>query len=123
MKQPPTDTGVCGEYRGVRRHQRRGQQLCPPCQNAFTTYNRARKDKAREALGKPTRAEESHANTRTIIEEIEFFLQCGEGEHAILRALRTTQPTLKRRLQRAKRTDLMPRIFQPTPNDYVRRAA
>ena len=46
------------------------------------------------------------------IAEIEHLLMCGEGEYAILKAIGSpTEATLKRLLQRAKRTDLIPRIF------------
>lgn len=37
-KLPPTDTGACGEYRGVARHRRRGEQLCLACYEAQTLY-------------------------------------------------------------------------------------
>lgn len=120
---PPTDTGACGEFRGAKRHGRRGEQNCDPCRTAYTAHERARKAKRREDAGKPSMAQASAQRTQAIIEEIEFFLQCGEGEHAILTALNTTESTLKRRLQRVKRTDLMPRIFQSTANEYARRAA
>lgn len=120
---PPTDTGACGEFRGAKRHGRRGEQNCDPCRTAYTAHERARRAALRASAGKPTRTQSAEQSTQAIIEEIEFFLQCGEGEHAILTALETTQTTLKRRLHRAKRADLMPRIFQPTANEYVRRAA
>jgi hypothetical protein len=109
---PPTDTGACGEFRGAKRHGRRGEQNCNPCRTAYTAHERARRAARRKEAGKPTRTQAAEQNTQTIIEEIEFFLQCGEGEHAILTALNTTTHTLKRRLHRAGRADLITRIFE-----------
>lgn len=40
-KNPPTDTGRCGEYAGFQRHRRRGEEACQPCRDANTAYGQA----------------------------------------------------------------------------------
>lgn len=57
-----------------------------------------------------------------MIEEIEFLLSCGVGEAAILQATGYTHnpDALQRRLTRAKRHDLIPRIFE-WQNEYEQR--
>lgn len=49
-----------------------------------------------------------------IIEEIEFLTSCDMGEAGILQAIGYTRNplALKRRLERANRHDLIPRIFE-----------
>ena len=89
---------------GTRAAYKRGCR-CEPCKQDQRNYDAER----RKAQGITPRIPEHE-----IINEIEFLLMCGEGEHAITRALNTTPQALQRRLHRAKRHDLIPRIFEPT---------
>jgi hypothetical protein len=88
----------CGTHAAYKRGCR-----CQPCTAAFHTY---RADH-RAATGTKQRLTEAE-----YIDEIVFLLNCGEGEHAILRALGTSQDAIERRLHRAKRRDLINRIFE-----------
>lgn len=108
-KLPPTDTGRCGEYAGLRRHERRGETPCEPCKQGRRERDNAR----RRAKGIPSREETVRASV--LIEEIEFLIQCGEGEHRILQATGLKQATIERQLDRHKRRDLYHAIFTPRP--------
>jgi hypothetical protein len=100
-KLPPSDTGACGEYKGVRRHYRRNENPCPDCAEAGRAYQRNR-------LGIT-----GIITTQTLIEEIEFLLKCGCGEHDILKAIGNPTPkTLTARLRRAGRQDLTNRVLR-----------
>lgn len=56
------------------------------------------------------------------ISEIEFFIRCDVGEANILEAFKTKPDTLTRRLRRAGRPDLIPRIFPRIANTLEERA-
>ena len=95
----------CGTPAAARRHRRRKETLDRACLDAESTdrYQRRQKN-PRPTI--PTNTE--------IIDEVVFLLQCGEGEHAILKALNTTHTALHQRLYRAGRTDLNQRLFNHT---------
>jgi len=103
-KLPPTDTGACGTPKGMRRHYRKDETACPPCRAA--DVQRKRNDRLK-TNGEPrmTGAE--------IAAEIEFFLRCGEGTHAILTALGYAKNPhgLRQRLSYHKRQDLNQALF------------
>jgi hypothetical protein len=95
----------CGTLAAYKRHIARKEPVDPDCAEASRTYAAER----RRLTGKPTRVTLTETE---YIEEIVFLLNCGEGEHAILQALGTRQDALERRLHRAKRRDLIHRIFE-----------
>ena len=99
--QPPKP---CGTPAAVKRHRYHGEPVCETCKQG----DRDRAETRRRQNGIPERP-----TTQNIIEEIQFLLSCGEGEHAILKATGYTgKPTaLQTRLQRAKRSDLTAQIF------------
>lgn len=98
---PPTDTGACGEYRGYKRHFRQNETPCPLCKEASRTYQR-------RILGIQGRMP-----AEDIIEEIDFFLSAGRGQHEILNAIgNPTTDTLKQLLHRNKRPDLITKVFK-----------
>jgi len=100
---PPTETGACGEPRGHKRHLRKNEHPCTRCKRAVAIYQRTR-------LGlTPT---PDPLTAQDLIEEIEFFLSAGRGQHEILNAVGNPKPdALKQRLQRHGRHDLIPRIY------------
>ena len=63
----------------------------------------------------------AQARTAAMIAEIEYLLTCGEGEHAITRAFGIKPDSLERRLYRAGRPDLIPRIFEHAARLYDQR--
>lgn len=75
-KLPPTETGACGTSTGYDRHAKKGEYKCQPCRDAEAQRKRKY---SKYATPKPTAAD--------IAEEIQFFLHCGEGTHAILKAI------------------------------------
>lgn len=100
---PTITRDICGTHKGYRKHYRQGEERCRPCVDAFNAYHRT------------YRAGREHAMTlEELTAEVEWQLSCAQGEHAILRALGYTKnpATLERRLARAKRHDLIPKIFQ-----------
>jgi hypothetical protein len=102
-KLPPSDTGACGQYRGARRHTRKGEETCPACKEARRDYQRKR-------LG--IEGITGAINANDLIEEIEFFLSAGRGQYEILKAIGNPKPdTLKQRLARHGRSDLATRIY------------
>jgi len=113
-KLPPTDTGRCGEYAGYRRHRHRGQHPCTPCAQAAADYDRARRAHTRKPRPpKPQPVEEDPKPTPDEIRatEIEFLLGCGEGEHAIAKALGVKPDSLRRQLHRDGNAHLIPQVF------------
>lgn len=94
----------CGTPAAFRRHKRRGEDPCEPC----TTAHRAADAARRRSEGVPART-----TTEDLIQEIQFLLNAGEGEHRILTALgyQDRPNTLKSRLYRANRHDLITQIF------------
>ena len=99
----------CGTRAAYRRHKNHGEPIDQACQHARDTYyNTLRKNPRRTHTR--TRPEPRPTNTETIA-EIEHLLMCGEGEHAILKATGYTAQTLERKLHRAGRADLIPRIL------------
>lgn len=67
-----------------------------------------------QAASAPKRVAIADAKRAALIEEVEFLLSCDVGEAAILSALGYTgKPlSLRRRLMRADRLDLIPRVFE-----------
>lgn len=57
---------------------------------------------------------QTEAKRLAMIEDVEFLLSCGVGEAAILEATGYTRNplALQRRLYKADRRDLIPRIFE-----------
>lgn len=64
--------------------------------------------------GAAARTRNNDAKRQAIIEEALFLIRCGVGEAAILHALGYTRNplALRRRLERAGRHDIIPRIFE-----------
>lgn len=64
--------------------------------------------------GATARARNNEARRQQLIEEAIFLIRCGVGEAAILHALGYTRNplALRRRLERAGRHDIIPRIFE-----------
>ena len=103
---PPTDTGACGEPRGMNRHRRKNEKSCSACKRAVNDYQRKRQ-------GLPDMPDKPLTlSAQDLIEEIEFFLSISRGQHEILNAIGNPKPdALKNRLQRHGRHDLIPRIY------------
>jgi len=93
----------CGTRAAYKRHYKNGEPPCDPCVQA----NRDATNERNRANGTKTRT-----TIDDLIEDITFLLNCGEGEHAILKATGyTTHPhSLRDRLQRHGRLDLYNRI-------------
>lgn len=105
---PPTRTNTttrqpCGTPAAYKRGCR-----CTPCKDARREYDVARRLKAGIKPANET------MNTAEVINEIEFLLKAGEGEHRIIQALGYVgrENTLLRRLYRAGRNDLATQIFK-----------
>ena len=81
-KLPPTDTGVCGTPKGTKRHWRKNETACRPCLDAYAVYRKTQGPRPKRRLEEPR-----NPTVQEIAAEIEFFLRCGEGTHAILKAL------------------------------------
>lgn len=64
--------------------------------------------------GATARARNNATKRQQLIEEATFLIRCGVGEAAILHALGYTRnpPALRKRLERAGRHDIIPRIFE-----------
>lgn len=100
---PARHRAQCGTQKGYRTHSRRGEHQCPDCAEANRIYKKTwRIDGTEKAM-----------TNEEIAAEVEHLLRLNQGSHTILKALGyTTNPTtLERRLQRAKRPDLIPRLF------------
>lgn len=97
---------VCGTPAGYDRHIKAKEAIDEPCRIAYNARRRAQDQADRAGAWRPKRMTPAE-----YLHELEFLLQCGEGEHAILTALDTDKSTLERRLSRYKRLDLIPRIF------------
>lgn len=111
MKLPPTDTGACGTFPGYSRHTRKGEAACPACIKARAEYDAKRRP--RKTPPKPASTQDPAPTRAEILEaETEFLLMCGEGEHAVVKALGYDKPrSLKRQLARNGQHHLIPRIF------------
>lgn len=90
---------------GTRAAYKRGCR-CTPCSEARRAYDA--EHRARAGI-KPR----DTMTTTEVIAEIEYLLHAGEGEHRILTALgyQDRPNTLKSRLYRANRHDLITQIF------------
>jgi hypothetical protein len=93
----------CGTRAAYKRHYAHGEAPCDPCIQA----NRDVTNERNRANGIQNRT-----TIDDLIEDIVFLLNCGEGEHAILKATGyLARPTsLRDRLQRHGRVDLYNRI-------------
>lgn len=95
---PTVNRPICGTMQGYRKHQRLHEKRCTPCQQA-ALYNR-------------TGRIEKAMNDQEIAEEIDHLLKLSQGQHTILQALgNPRKDSLQRRLYKANRPDLIPRLF------------
>jgi len=102
----PRPLQPCGTFAALKRHRRNGEKPCQACIEAERAYATERRRK---------RGIQEATNSAPLIEEIEFLLACGEGEHRILQATGLTRNNLSQRLHRNGRNDLYKAIFEPTP--------
>jgi hypothetical protein len=67
----------------------------------------------------------AQAKNEAMLEEIQFLLGCGEGKHAITRALGYAgrPEALKRQLNRLGKNKLIPSIFEWDASIYDRKAS
>lgn len=98
----------CGTPAAHRRHARHNEEPCEPCTTAVR--NTATQRRRRKGIKLSTY---NTTPTPQLIEDIRFLLNAGEGEQRILQATGyTNQPrTLRSRLNKAGRRDLVDRIF------------
>lgn len=102
-RNPAQRRSECGTQNGYRLHSRRSEHQCADCLEANRIYKKQwRIDGTEKAM-----------TNEEIAAEVEHLLRLNQGSHTILKALGyTNNPgTLERRLQRAKRKDLIPRLF------------
>lgn len=94
----------CGTRRGYKRHRYHNETPCDPCTQANREYDRQRP--SRRPKERPMNAQETAA-------EIEHLLWLRQGQAYILARLgNPSTDTLKRKLARAGRHDLIPRLYQ-----------
>ena len=71
----------CGTPAAFQRHRRHGQTPCEPCRAAYRAADAAKRRK-----NPATTPPRSETNLTELLNEIQFLLNAGEGEHRILQA-------------------------------------